>query len=267
MKFKKNDPKLYKEYSKTNKKGFSILLIAISFLAITLFISSFEIFDTNEITFTMNVLAQIQEPANNNITDNNNPLALSTLIQQGSPYYGNDTAPISIIDFSDFQCPMCKRHVDNTEPQINSTYVQTGEAAYVFKHLPNRGLDSKNASLAAQCTNDQGKFWEYYILLYKNQGQIDSGWVGTENLKKFASQIKGIDMNEFNSCYDSKKYEEHVQSDLALANSLGLTETPSFIIVKDDGSNPQKIQGPKPFPVFQLAIENVNNNTSSDTSE
>ncbi|WP_148687346.1 DsbA family protein [Candidatus Nitrosocosmicus hydrocola] len=266
MKFKKNDLKLDKEYSKTNKKGFLISLTAISFLAITLSISSFEIFDTNEIT-SVNVLAQIQEPANNNITDNNNPLALSTLIQQGSPYYGNDTAPITIIDFSDFQCPMCKRHVDNTEPQINSTYVQTGEAAYVFKHLPNRGLDSKNASLAAQCTNDQGKFWEYYILLYENQGQIDSGWVGTENLKKFASQIKGIDMNEFNSCYDSKKYEEHVQSDLALANSLGFTETPSFIIVKDDGSNPQKIQGPKPFPVFQLAIENVNSSSSGDTSE
>ena len=158
---------------------------------------------------------------------------------------------------------MCKRHVDNTEPQINSTYIQTGEAAYVFKHLPNRGLDSKNASLAAQCTNDQGKFWEYYSLLYKNQGQIDSGWVSAENLKKFASQIKGIDMNEFNSCYDSKKYEEHVQSDLALASSLGFTETPSFIIVKDDGSNPQKIQGPKPFPVFQLAIENVNNSSSN----
>lgn len=261
MKFEKNDLKLDKEYSKTNKKKFSISLIAISFLAITLSISSFEIFDNNQIT-SVNVLAQTQEPVNNNAT---NPLALSTLIEQGSPYYGNDTAPRTIIDFSDFQCPMCKRHVDNTEPQINSTYIQTGEAAYVFKHLPNRGLDSKNASLAAQCTNDQGKFWEYYSLLYENQGQIDSGWVSTENLKKFASQIKGIDMNEFISCYDSKKYEEHVQSDLALANSLGFTETPSFIIVKDDGSNPQKIQGPKPFPVFQLAIEKVNTSSSNNS--
>ena len=79
------------------------------------------------------------------------------------------------------------------------------------------------------------------------------------------TRIKGIDMNESNSCYDSKKYEEHVQSDLALANSLGFTETPSFIIVKDDGSNPQKIQGSKPFPVFQLAIEKVYNNI--DNSE
>lgn len=257
MKFEINNLNLEKESLKSKKK-FSISLIVISFLAITLSISSFEIFDNNRIT-SMNVLAQTQVPVNNNI----NPLALSTLINQESPYYGNNTAPITIIDFSDFQCPMCKRHVDNTEPQINSTYIQTGEAAYVFKHLPNRGLDSKNASLAAQCTNDQGKFWEYYSLLYKNQGQIDSGWVSAENLKKFASQIKGIDMNEFNSCYDSKKYEEHVQSDLALASSLGFTETPSFIIVKDDGSNPQKIQGPKPFPVFQLAIENVNNNSSN----
>jgi protein-disulfide isomerase len=167
--------------------------------------------------------------------------------------------PITIIDFSDFQCPMCKRHVDNTEQQINSTYVQNGDVAYVFKHLPNRGLDSMQAALAAQCTNDQEKFWEYYKILYENQGQIDSGWVSTENLKKFASQIKGIDLIEFNSCYDTKKYEELVQSDISLANSLGFTETPSFIIVKNDGSNSQKIEGPKPFPVFQLEIEKVNN--------
>ena len=260
MKFEKNDIKLDKEYLKTTKKRFSISIIAVLFLTITFSISSFGIFDNKQM-MAVNVLAQTQESVNNN------PLALSTLIKQGSPYYGNETAPITIIDFSDFQCPLCKRHVDNTEPQINSTYIQTGEAVYVFKHLPNRGFDSKNASLAAQCTSDQGKFWEYYSLLYKNQGPIDSGWVNAENLKKFAIQIKGIDMNDFNSCYDSNKYEDHVQSDLALANSLGLTETPSFIIVRDDGSNPQIIQGPKPFPVFQLAMENVNNNNNISSND
>jgi len=256
MKFERNNFHLDNENLQANKKNFPLTLIAFSFLAITVFISSFGFFDNNP-TRSMNVLAQTQEPGNNNVTDNN-PLALSTLIKQGSPFYGNETAPITIIDFSDFQCPMCKRHVDNTELQINSTYIQNGDVAYVFKHLPNRGLDSMQAALAAQCTNDQEKFWEYYNILYENQGQIDSGWVSTENLKKYASQIKGIDLIEFNSCYDTKKYEEHVQLDISLANSLGFTETPSFIIVKNDGSNPQKIEGPKPFPVFQLEIEKVN---------
>jgi protein-disulfide isomerase len=253
MKFGKNRFDLRKDYIRSIKKNLPITLITFSFLAMTVSISSFGFFDNNP-TRSMNVLAQTQEPGNNN------PLALSTLMKQGSPYYGNETAPITIIDFSDFQCYLCKRHVDNTEQQINSTYVQNGEAAYVFKHLPNRGFDSKNASLAAQCTNDQGKFWNFHKILYANQGPIDSGWVNTENLKKFASQVPGININEFNSCFDTKKYESFIDKDIALANSLGFTETPSFIIVKNDGSNQQKIEGPKPFPIFQFEIEKVNNN-------
>ena len=113
-------------------------------------------------------------------------LALRTLVQDGSPFIGNLSAPITVIDFSDFQCYLCNRYVQNTEPQINETYIQTGKAVLVFKHLPNRGFDSMGAALAAQCTNDQGKFWQYHKLLYSNQKPIDSGWVNKENLKKFA---------------------------------------------------------------------------------
>lgn len=200
--------------------------------------------------------AQITE--NNNNDSTNNKFSLSNILDQGSPYYGNTSAPIMIIDFSDFQCQLCKRHVDNTEQQINSTYIQTGEALYVFKHLPNRGFDSKSVSLAAQCTNDQDKFWEYHKILYENQGPIDSGWVSVENLKSFASQIPGVNMTQFNSCLEGKKYEDLVDKDVALANSLGFTETPSFIIVNNDGSNINKIEGPKPFPIFQNVIEKMN---------
>ncbi len=253
MKFKENKLHLRKEYSTAIDKNFPITLIAFSFLAITMSIFSFAFF-TNSENISTDAFAQIPDHVNNT-TDNS--LSLSTLVKQGSPYYGNEAAPITLIDFSDFQCPMCKRHVDNTEQQINSTYVQNGDIAYVFKHLPNRGFDSMPAALAAQCTNDQGKFWQYHEALYKNQGKIDSGWVSSENLKKFASQIPAINMEQFNSCFESKKYEDVVKSDASLANSLGFTETPSFIIVKNDGSNPQKIEGPKPFPVFQLEIDKI----------
>lgn len=184
-------------------------------------------------------------------------LTLSTLINQGSPYYGNLSSPLVVVDFSDFQCHLCKRYVDNTEQQINSTYVQSDKVVYVFKHLPNRGFDSKNASLAAQCTNDQEKFWEFHRILYANQGPIDSGWVNNENLKKFASQLPGINITEFNSCFDAKKYEASINQDIALANSLGFTETPSFIIMNSEGSIIEKIQGPKPFPIFKAVIDNL----------
>jgi len=186
-------------------------------------------------------------------------LTLSTLINQGSPYYGNLSSPLVIVDFSDFQCHLCKRYVDNTEQQINSSYIQSDKAVYVFKHLPNRGFDSKNASLAAQCTNDQGKFWEFHKILYTNQGPIDSGWVSSENLKKFALQLQGFNITKFNSCFDTKKYESFIDKDIALANSLGFTETPAFMIMNREGSIIEKIQGPKPFPIFKSVIDNLEN--------
>jgi protein-disulfide isomerase len=178
------------------------------------------------------------------------------LIEQGSPYLGNLSAPITIVDFSDFQCHLCARFVKNTEPLINETYIQTGWVALVFKHLPNRGFDSMGAHLAAQCTNDQGKFWQFHNLLYENQQGIDTGWVNEENLKKFASQIPGLEMGQFNTCFNSQKYKEFIDNDVKLANSQGFFDTPNFIIVNSiDGSDPEIIRGAQPFPVFQSVIE------------
>jgi protein-disulfide isomerase len=182
-------------------------------------------------------------------------LPLHDLIKNGSPFLGNVSAPITIIDFSDFQCYLCNRFVRNTEPLINQTYIQTGKVALVFGHLPNRGLDSMDAALAAQCTNDQGKFWQFHNLLYSNQKPIDSGWVNKENLKKFASEIPGLDTREFTSCLDGEKYKTFIQNDIDLALSFGFKETPSFIIVNSDGSNPEFLQGALPFPSFKVVID------------
>lgn len=189
-------------------------------------------------------------------TSSTTKYSLSELIQQGSPYLGDPSAPITIIDFSDFQCHLCARYVKNTEPLINETYIQTGQVALVFKHLPNRGFDSVGAHLASQCTNDQGKFWQFHNLLYRNQQGIDSGWVNEENLRKFAFQIPGLNMEQFNSCFDTQKYKEFIDNDVKLANSKGFFDTPNFIIVHSiDGSDPEVIRGAQPFPSFQSVID------------
>jgi protein-disulfide isomerase len=186
----------------------------------------------------------------------NSNLSLSTLMSQGSPLLGNPTAPVTIIDFSDFQCYLCARYVKSTEPLINQTYIQSGKVALVFKHLPNRGFDSLGASLAAQCTNDQGKFWQFHQLLYKNQKPIDSGWVSSDNLKELASKISGLNIQHFEECLKNEKYKGFVESDLALASSFGFQDTPSFIIVNSkDGSNPQVLKGAHPFPSFKAIID------------
>ena len=111
----------------------------------------------------------------------------------------------------------------------------------------NRGFHSLPAALAL--------VWEYHNLLYKNQGPIDSGWASKDNLKKFASQIPGLDIQKFNSCFESQKYKPLIENDLALAHSEGFTQTPSFIIVKSDGSDPQQLLGPQPFPEFKALID------------
>ncbi len=202
--------------------------------------------------------AQKSDPNLLNHTQNNdrtNLLSLRTLIQNGSPYQGNLSSPVTIIDFSDFQCYLCNRYVKNTEPLLNETYVQAGKVALVFKHLPNRGFDSMGAALAAQCTNDQRKFWQFHNLLYGNQKQIDSGWVNKDNLKKFALLMPGLDMQRFNSCLDSQKFKSFVQNDLDLALSFGFRETPSFIVVNNNGSNPEFLKGALPFQSFSVVID------------
>ena len=185
----------------------------------------------------------------------NGTLSLSNLIKQGSPFQGSKSAPVVLIDFSDLQCKLCQRFVKSTEPQINSTYIQTGKVALVFKHLPNRGFDSFPASLAAQCTNDQGKFWQFHNFLYAIQGPIDSGWASKDNLKKLALKVPELDIQKFNTCFENEKYKSLIDEDIVLAHSLGFTQTPSFVIVRNNGSDIQKLEGPQPFPEFKAAID------------
>ena len=182
-------------------------------------------------------------------------LSLQDLIRNGSPFQGKVSAPITVIDFSDFQCYLCNRFVKNTEPLVNQSYIQTGKVALVFNHLPNRGFDSMGAALAAQCTNDQGIFWQFHNLLYSNQKAIDSGWVSKENLKNFTSQIPGLDIKRFDRCFDSEKYKSFVQKEIELALSFGFKETPSFIVENSNGSSQETMSGALPFESFKAVID------------
>ena len=197
------------------------------------------------------ILAQQQQ--NNNV--GNNSLSVHTLIQQGVPLLGNISAPVTIIEFGDFQCPFCDRFAKDTEPQINRTYIQTGKVNMAFKHFTIYGPDSITAAIASQCASDQGKFWNFYEMLYKNQGAVNSGWASKDNLKKFASQIAGLDTQKFNSCLDSGKYMSLVQNDLTSATSLGFQGTPAFIIERSDGSNAEILPGAYPFASFAAMID------------
>lgn len=188
--------------------------------------------------------------------NNNEELSIENLIESGSPILGNPDAPITILDFSDFQCPNCGRHVKNTEPILNETYIQTGKASLVYKYFPVVGFDSVNPALAGQCSHEQGKFWQFHQLLFANQKPIDSGWVSKDNLKNFASQISGLDLQKFSECLDNERYKDHINKDLEMAKKFQLRATPSFIIVNNDGTDPEILTGAHPFPSFAAIIDN-----------
>jgi len=182
-------------------------------------------------------------------------LSPQSLIQSESPLQGNPAAPITIVEFGDFQCEFCGRFTKETEPKINATYIQTGKANMIFKNFVTHGPDSITAAIAAQCANDQGKFWNFYNTLYKNQGGENTGWANANNMKKFASQIFGLNTQRFNSCLESVKYEFLADKDNALAISSAFQGTPTFVIEKKDGSKAETLLGAYPFPSFKAIID------------
>jgi protein-disulfide isomerase len=162
-----------------------------------------------------------------------------------SPVKGDDDAPVTIIEFSDFQCPFCSRFYTQTLPQLENEYINTGKVKFVYMHFPldNIHPEATPAALATECARDQGKFWEFHDLVFENQQSI-----GDASYKQWASQLS-LDTTKFNDCYDSKKFETDVRDDLAKGSAAGIRGTPGFLL------NGQLISGAQPFAVFQQAIE------------
>ncbi len=173
----------------------------------------------------------------------------------GSPIMGSSNAPITIIEFGDYQCPNCKKWFLNTKPEIVTNYIDTGKAKLVFVDIAFLGKDSVPASIATYCAEEQGKYWDYHGFLYSNQLSIDNGWANSDSLKGYANNL-GLNMELFVSCLDSEKYQKRVQFNTEEAQRNGVTGTPTFFIVGSDGTQ-ERIIGPQPYPVFEKIIESI----------
>jgi len=172
----------------------------------------------------------------------------------GSPILGNPSAPITIVEFGDYQCEQCYAWFHETKPAIVQDYIDTGKANLVFVDLAFLGRDSIPASMATYCAEDQGMYWEYHDLLYNSQESVDSGWANSERLKAFAFSLD-LDMELFESCLDSGKYSKRVQYNIQQARENGVKGTPGFFIVGPDGQ--QKIGGAQPFSVFKNILDSM----------
>ncbi len=174
----------------------------------------------------------------------------------GSPILGNPDAKVTIVEFGDYQCHQCYNWFHNTKPAIYDEYIATGEANLIFVDMAFLGRDSPVAAQASYCAEDQGAYWQYHDLLYQSQeSQIDNGWANKERLKAFAFAL-GLDMELFNSCLDSNKYQKRVQHNTSEARSQGVSGTPTFIVVAPTGQE-QKLVGAQPFSVFKNVIDSM----------
>ena len=160
------------------------------------------------------------------------------------PVKGKPDAPVTIIEFSDFQCPFCAKFYQEAYPQIIKEYVDTGKVKLVYRDYP-LGFhpNAQKAAEASECAHEQNKFWEMHDKLFENQESLSE-----VNYKKWATEL-GMDSNKFNDCLDTGKYEEEVQKDLQAGSDAGVSGTPGFFV------NHQIISGAVPFAVFKEVID------------
>jgi len=157
---------------------------------------------------------------------------------------GDDDAPITIIEFSDYECPFCTRFYLNTLPQIKSEYIDTGKVKLIYRDYPlGFHANAQKAAEAAECAGEQGKYYEMHDKLF------DEGVNGgVSSFKQYAKEI-GLNAGEFNECLDSGEMASEVQKDFQDGQRVGVRGTPTFFI------NGQYLSGAQPFEVFKQVIE------------
>ena len=176
-----------------------------------------------------------------------------------SPYKGEVNATLTLMEFSDYQCPFCARHNRDVMPTLISEYIDTGKLKFVMREKPIPALhrNAMNASMAALCAGDQGKYWEMHNLLFENQREL-----GVENLKAFAGTI-GLDTAQYNECLDGEKHKSQISADIRLSDKLGMSGTPGFVVGVTDQNDPDKalmsvyIKGAKSLDSFKGTIDEL----------
>ena len=178
-----------------------------------------------------------------------------TVSLDDDPSRGDPNAPVTLVEFSDYQCPFCARHFRETLPQIEAEYVKTGKVRYVFRDFP---LDihpqAERAAQAAHCAGDQGQYWPMHDQLFGNPRAI-----GLDDFTAQATAI-GLDLVQFNACLSDKKYAEEVKKDLKEGQQLGITGTPGFFIGRTDAAANQvkgarALIGAQPYASFKAIFD------------
>ena len=181
-----------------------------------------------------------------------------------SAVLGSASATINVIEFSDYECPFCQAAEGVNEeimnslkqsdsswqapiPNIINDYVNTGKVKLIFRNFPVHPT-SAQVALAASCAQEQSKYWEYHQMLFENYNALSD-----TDLKGYAANL-GLDLNQFNQCLESKKYQSEIDKDLADGRALGVSGTPTFFIGNNE-TGYEKIVGAESYSAFKHIID------------
>lgn len=186
------------------------------------------------------------------------PFKPQDLTVEGAPFLGSADAPVTIVEFTDYQCPFCKRHTKNTMGKLVKEYVDSGKVKYILREFPLVSIhpQAHKLSQAALCAGDQGKYWEMHDRFF------DVRKASPKTIDADAEAL-GLDMATFKECYDSEKYKKTVDKDIADGSKMGVRGTPSFFFGKTEGATKIRatamLRGAQGFPQFKVEIEKLLN--------
>ena len=246
-----------------NKKsaptGMIVALIAVVAVAAFFAGSYFSNLDTDVVTQSdlEDAISKLESKIGNTQQAPSQPTQPVKISLDNDPMRGDPNAPITIVEFSDFQCPFCARFHVQTLPLLLEEYIDSGKVNLVYRDFPIQSIhpNALAAAVAAECANEQGEYWEYHDTLFEKQ----SGWsrldsnAAISTFSQYATDV-GLEQKQFDSCLGSGKYLEEVQGDLSDGRDYDITGTPGFFIGNAEIGF-VKINGAQPFDSFQRIID------------
>ena len=174
-------------------------------------------------------------------------------LASGWHWMGRDDAPITLVEFTDYQCPFCRKYHTETFTELKKNYIDTGKVRFVSRDLPlSFHSNAEKAAEAAWCAGEQNKYWEL------RDTMINSSDLSPDAIVKYA-QNDGLNVDSLKSCMQSDKYKAEVQKDIADAGTIGISATPSFVIGKTgkDTLDGERVVGAVPASVFESDIQKL----------
>ena len=239
----------------------TLIIIIIIAIGVAAFLGGLHIsnLDSNQISQEElnDAIAKLELKILQNKLPSSQPIIELKISADNDPIIGNSNAPITIIEFSDFQCPFCAKFHIQTLPKIMDEYIKDGKVKLVFRDFPIQSIHSNAllASAAAECANEQGKFKEMHDKLFENQNEWNSK--NTDNVIILFNQYSlemEIEEEKFDSCLRNGKYVKEIQKDLEDGRAYGISGTPGFFIGNDEIGFIE-LKGAHPFENFKGIIE------------